>query len=715
MRRLSALAATAAVLTTPVVQGLYAGGGLTILSRNELDGAPSDGSAAILVSKPSSFDGASASCKLLGEELWNPDKADFRTTLSKALGYQEYQGLASRGQLYWISKAKSCGSNCQAIDAQGKTYHIDCQKKLPTLCTQTAPVSTTSVSNSTAEYQVQQTVGKKLLTGFRDFHVWKFRGIRYADKPARFTYSKVASFEENGEVDATTAGADCSQPIGEVQSGSSEDCLFANIWTPYLPRDVEKDRKLKLKPVMLYLYGGGFTSGSGKNPNTDGTNLASRGDVVVVSVNYRVGSIGFLNLNDGVHNGNYGISDMVTALEWVNKYIKYFGGDPDNVTLFGESAGAASTHIVLGVAKAKGLFHRAAMQSSPDGWPGNGKLLSWPYYDSLENNYETTTKKVLSQAGCLDAEDKVACLSKLSGFELVTLPLNANGIVMDGTYLTSHGLVVNSTSASLATSVPVLLGINRDEMGVYISPSQYPPAGVPFTTYFDAVASAAFGAPPGLSSLLGLNDPSRPFPGLPPSVFTPAATPSEIFNASVRLATDWLYTCNSLAKAYSASKHHAFKQSFFFQFNRTYSPRGYTQPWCDPPATPSHPHGDPSQEYYKCHAGEQMIVFGTLARNGLPDRDGLDLPFARLVVDYWAAFARTGDPNPERGWLKARGYESTLREVERTGRWEPVEVGGEKGPTMMLLQWGGKQVGLGEGHNEVCKGLGAPMDVLEVK
>jgi carboxylesterase type B len=369
------------------------------------------------------FEDGRAACTLLGEEPWRPGKSDFDTALSNSLGYRVYQNAASKDQLYWVSKAKACDATCRAIDAQGKVHRVDCGKKLPILCTQGAPVSTSTANNNSVHWQVQQTVGSKVLTGYRDYHVWKFRGIRYADKPERFTYSKVASFDEPGTVNATEAGADCSQPIGEVKSGSSEDCLFANVWTPYLPSSGDKTNNLK--PVMLYLYGGGYTSGSGKNPNTDGTNLASRGDVVVVSVNYRVGSLGFLNLNDGVHNGNYAISDMVTALEWIHKYIKYFGGDPDNVTLFGESAGAGSTHAVLGVPQAKGLFHRAALQSSPDGYPGNGKLLAYPYYPSLGENYEATTKKVLEAAACLNATDKIACLSKLSGFDLVTLSTNA--------------------------------------------------------------------------------------------------------------------------------------------------------------------------------------------------------------------------------------------------------------------------------------------------
>ncbi len=203
---------------------------------------------------------------------------------------------------------------------------------------------------------------------------------------------------------------------------------------------------------MLYLYGGGFTSGSGKNQGTDGTNLALRSDVIVVSINYRVGSIGFLNFNDSVYNGNYSISDIVTGLEWIHKYIKYFSGDPDNVTLFGESAGAYSTHMVLGVPKAKGLFYRAAIMSGPDGWPQAKKSISQPYYNNPETNYETVTKSVLEQASCLDTADKVACLSKLDGFKLVNLPTNALYASYFSPPLTIQTLTNFTTAASLWTA-----------------------------------------------------------------------------------------------------------------------------------------------------------------------------------------------------------------------------------------------------------------------
>jgi carboxylesterase type B len=286
---------------------------------------------------------------------------------------------------------------------------------------------------------------------------------------------------------------------------------------------------------------------------------------------------------------------------------------------------------------------------------------------------------------------------------------------MDGTYVTNHELIVNASTGSLATNVPVMLGVNRDETGVYISEAALPAANTTFTDYIDEAAVSYFGvsAPAGtsVSALLGLTNDDKPFPGLPASLFNNTATPDDILQAAVRLSTNWFFNCNGYAKAYSAAKHGAFKETFFFEFNRTYSPRGYTQPWCDPPATESHPHGNPQEgEYFKCHAGEQVIVFGTMLRAGMPERDGLDVPFMRLVMDYWAAFARWGDPNPRRGWLEARGYEETLRELERVGRWEPVDAGK---PTMRLLQWDGKQVRLGEGHEDMCLGLGAGLDSLE--
>ncbi|KAK4176461.1 Neuroligin-4, X-linked [Triangularia setosa] len=665
-------------------QALFIGGGLTILSLNILDGAENDKSAAVLINQPSPNYAASMACQLLGEEPWNPKRSNFTAALATSLPYQAYLGVVPQDQLYWISKTTPSADECRAIDATGKARNVDCSRELPTLCSQSARVSNRTVDDTSPNWQVQQFVGWKLVTGYRDLHVWKFRGLRYADPPKRFANSQVANYEEDGEVDATKAGADCSQPIGEVRNGSSEDCLFANVWTPYLPRMADQDKKEQLKPVMLYLYGGGLTSGSGKNPNTDGTNLASRGDVVVVSVNYRVGSLGFLNLNDGVHNGNYAISDMVTALEWVHKYIKYFGGDPNKVTLFGESAGALGTHVVLSSPKAKGLFHRAILQSSPDGYPSPEKPINpAPFYDTLTHNYETTTKKVLKDAGCLDAKDKIACLSKLSGFDLVNLPTNANGIVQDGLYLTTPAL---NFSSSLTSHIPIMLGITRDEAGVMIDDPPVP--NTTFTQYFNTAAQKHFSLPANSTSLFSL----------PSTTLSLSNNETAILNSTISLLSSLIFTCPSLSKAYSASRHNTFGDTYYFLFNRTYQTSGYTRDWCRPPSTNGYPKGILDMEYYKCHAGEQMIVFGTVARGGLPDRDGNDFAFERLVVDYWGGFARWGKPEFAKGYLEVRGFEGTKREVERLGRWEGVDW---KQPRLRVLQWGGRggMVGFGEQAN----------------
>lgn len=142
-----------------------------------------------------------------------------------------------------------------------------------------------------------------------------------------------------------------------------EDCLVLNVWTPAV-NDGGK------RPVMVWLHGGGFQVGSGSHPVTDGTNLAARGDVVVVSLNHRLGIFGFLHLEDmcGRHfagSGNAGMLDLVLALQWVRDNISQFGGDPRNVTIFGESGGGRKASVLMGMPSAHGLFHRAVVESGP--------------------------------------------------------------------------------------------------------------------------------------------------------------------------------------------------------------------------------------------------------------------------------------------------------------------------------------------------------------
>ncbi|MGA7869291.1 MAG: carboxylesterase family protein, partial [Candidatus Binatus sp.] len=145
-----------------------------------------------------------------------------------------------------------------------------------------------------------------------------------------------------------------------IEGEQSEDCLSLNVWTPALGG--------KRRPVMVWIHGGAFTIGSGSQALYDGSVLARRGDVVVVTVNYRLGPLGFLRLADVTGGkipatGNEGMLDQVAALEWVRDNIAEFGGDPGNVTIFGESAGGMSVGTLLAMPAARGLFHKAIPQS----------------------------------------------------------------------------------------------------------------------------------------------------------------------------------------------------------------------------------------------------------------------------------------------------------------------------------------------------------------
>ena len=174
-----------------------------------------------------------------------------------------------------------------------------------------------------------------------------FRGIRYATAE-RFA-PPVRTGAWDGVLDATAPGAQSPQLIGFVERAlgaaalpMDEQCLFLDVWTP-----AADDAR---RPVLVWIHGGGYTSGSGAMPWYDSTNLCNLGDVVVVTINYRLGALGFSGTT------NCGLRDQIAALEWVHDQIASFGGDPSRVTVFGESAGGSSAIALMGTAAADGLF-----------------------------------------------------------------------------------------------------------------------------------------------------------------------------------------------------------------------------------------------------------------------------------------------------------------------------------------------------------------------
>lgn len=173
---------------------------------------------------------------------------------------------------------------------------------------------------------------------------------------------------------------------------------------------------------MVWIHGGGFTSGTASDPTFDGGNLASRGDVVVVTINYRLGTLGFLALDGTSVTGNYGIVDQLTALEWLRNHIKDFGGDPDKITIYGQSAGAASVRALLSIMSTRSDIPKVAgaiMMSNPDGL----------VYASTFSHYRTLpeagllNRGILNETGCSNTTDQsiqLACLRALDPLKLVS-------------------------------------------------------------------------------------------------------------------------------------------------------------------------------------------------------------------------------------------------------------------------------------------------------
>ncbi|MFZ0553131.1 MAG: carboxylesterase family protein [Steroidobacteraceae bacterium] len=207
----------------------------------------------------------------------------------------------------------------------------------------------------------------------RDPSITAFKGIPYAAPPVgslRWRPPQAAAHWARVRV-ADHFGPMCPQALGQSDQPVSENCLYINVWTGASSSN-------ERRPVMVWIHGGGFFAGSGSDPVTDGTGLARKG-VVLVTFNYRLGPLGFLatpalSRESGHHaSGNYGLLDEIAALKWVKRNIAAFGGDPDNVTVFGHSAGAGSVNFLSLSPMAQGLFERALAESQVR-WPRDLEL-----------------------------------------------------------------------------------------------------------------------------------------------------------------------------------------------------------------------------------------------------------------------------------------------------------------------------------------------------
>lgn len=295
-----------------------------------------------------------------------------------------------------------------------------------------------------------------LLQGTMENDLTVFKGVPFAAPPVGELRWKAPQPVKNWEgVKHATAYAPSPYQYGNPPSGKSEDCLYLNIWTP------AKSAKEKL-PVMVWIYGGGFSFGTTADLVSSGEKLAKKG-VVVVSIAYRVGQLGFLAHpelsaeNPNKVSGNYGLLDQIAGLTWVKNNIAAFGGDPGKVTIFGESAGGISVSMLCASPLAKGLFHRAISQSG--GSFGPTRPTTYPG-ENMKTLYqaEINGEKYVRDAG-------VRTIAELRKLSADSIPM---GMGMGGAWPIIDGYVLPDDQLDLYEAgkyndVPVLIGYNSDE------------------------------------------------------------------------------------------------------------------------------------------------------------------------------------------------------------------------------------------------------------
>ncbi|MEM8766363.1 MAG: carboxylesterase/lipase family protein, partial [Pseudomonadota bacterium] len=451
------------------------------------------------------------------------------------------------------------------------------------------------------------------VVGVQQGNVAVFRGIPYAAPPIgelRWRPPQLpASWE--GDQAADRFSAACPQDttladmLGEPLPPLSEDCLYLNVWTTAASAEARK-------PVMVWIHGGGLTLGWGHQRGYDGAHLARRG-VVLVSINYRLGPLGFLahpalsaESNDGV-SGNYGLLDQLAALEWVQRNIDAFGGDPDNVTIFGESAGGTSVNALMASPHADGLFHRAIAQSA---WvtPTNFARLEAPLptVASAESLGEDWAASVAGDGADLKE------LRALSANEILASTDSSYpvAVTIDGWFMPA-----SSTARFLngkQQDVPLMAGTNADEGTMFLD-------ALPFATV------TAYET--GLGELYGPLAQEMPKEMLK---LYPAGSDSDLVAARNQLITDTWFVQGTQDMLVGHAQLRA--PAYQYVFTR----RSQTLP-----AWGSH------------HGMEIDYAFGNLRPEAA---DATDRALSDAMVDYWVNFATTGDPNGT-GLVKWPAYE----------------------------------------------------------
>jgi len=438
------------------------------------------------------------------------------------------------------------------------------------------------------------TIAQGRLAGTSRDGVDAFRAIPYAAPPvgALRWRAPAAAKGWRGVRDASAFGPVCPQPpvdwAGHDLDRQSEDCLTLNIWTPNLANSARL-------PVMVWFHGGGYTNGSGSQATYEGTKLGRRG-VVIVTVNYRLGALGFLatpalSVESPLHtSGNYGLLDQIAALKWVRANIARFGGNPNNVTIFGQSAGGGSAMLLTVSPLARGLFQKAIFESGaalnlPSAAKGAGPRLP------------QAEQAGVGLAAALHANN-LAALRALSPSAFLgrDVPGVSRGPIIDGRIVPADITAVYR--ARHEAQVPILEGWNSDEAARFIDK----------VTRADYLANLkSFG--PLAADLLRIY---------------PAATDAEATQAAIDLASDTEFGWRGWRLA-EARLARGSQPLFLYQFD-------------NPPPGPNG-----TRTRGAVHSDELSYVWGNDNHGNGWSQSDKDLE--NTIQSYWVNFARTGDPN----------------------------------------------------------------------
>ena len=458
--------------------------------------------------------------------------------------------------------------------------------------------------------------------GVEDDGVYVFRGVPYAAPPIGDLRWKPpgAAIPRDEVFLADEFGHACVQILPFLGATGDEDCLVLNIATPSSGNDL---------PVLFWIHGGGFALGEGAQADggTLGDEIARETGSVVVSINYRLGPFGFLahstlrEESPDDASGNYGLMDQTAALEWARDNIAGFGGDPNNVTIFGESAGAFSVCSHLTSAMSAGLFHKAIAQS------GNC-FRPWPSAAGAEAHGDTFAEKI----GCAEEDDVLACMRGKSDTEVLEAfpsgpsfgfaDLEGTGAtwwpILDGLFFTVQS--AESIASGNFNKVPTIVGFTKDEAQLFTWLTEVDAENpIPITDdNYDDFLSRLLGGDADLVAQARAQYPPESH-----------AAPAQALGA---FTTDTTFRCPARDEAALLAEH---VTTYLYQFE--YTGAGYQLDAL---------HMRPDYGLGAFHSGDIQYVFGVpaslLASEFTP---GVHEDLWRTMMGYWARFAATGDPN----------------------------------------------------------------------